>query len=95
MLGHAFGLGWSRRWTARAAAVYVFALAIIFLGSRSVWEDAFNYGRVMTPLMLLLAVEDTRPRLAFAPAVLIDARMGLNFLRQIVGVAWGLAGLLK
>lgn len=91
MLGHAAWLAWARRWNARAAAIYVFAAAIIFIGSRSVWEDAFGYGRVVTPLMVLLAAEDaaedTRPRLAFAPVALIDARIGLNFLKQIIGVA--------
>ena len=94
MLGHAAWMAWSRRWNARAAAIYVFAAAIIFIGSRSVWEDAFGYGRVITPLMILLAAEDSRPRLAFAPMALVDARIGLNFLKQIHGVIRGLAGLL-
>jgi hypothetical protein len=87
LLGHAAWLAWSRRWNARAAAVYTFALAVIFIGSRSVWDDAFAYGRVVTPLIVLLAAEDARPHLAFLPAALIDARIGLNFLRQIIGVA--------
>ena len=84
MLGHAVWLAWARRWNARAAAIYVFAASIAFIGSRSVWEDAFSYGRVVTPLMLLLAAEEP---LAFVPAVLVDARIGLNFLKQILGVA--------
>ena len=86
MLGHAAWLAWARRWNARAAAIYVFAAAIVFLGSRSVWEDAFGYGRVVSPLIVLLAGEDARPGLAFAPAALIDARIGLNLLKQIIGV---------
>jgi hypothetical protein len=61
----------------------VFAAAVVFIRSRSVWEDAFSYGRVVTPLMVLLAAEDS---LAFTPVVLIDARIGLNFLKQIIGV---------
>jgi len=89
MLGHAIWLGWVRRWNARAATIYVFAAAIAFIGSRSVWQDAFSYGRVVTPLMLLLAAEDSR---AYLPVVLIDARIGLNFLKQIIGVARGLLG---
>jgi len=84
MLGHAAWLAWSRRWNARAAAIYVFAAAVIFIGSRSVWQDAFSYGRVVTPLMILLAGEEP---LAFVPVVLVDARIGLNFLKQIIGVA--------
>ena len=84
MLGHAAWLAWSRRWNARAAAIYVFAAAVVLIRSRSVWEDAFSYGRVVTPLMLLLAAEEP---LAFAPMFLVDARIGLNFLKQIIGVA--------
>src|SRR6202011_3432278 len=67
MLGHAAWLAWARRWNARAAAIYPFAVAMVFLGSRSVWEDVFGFGRVVTPLMVLLAIEDPRPRLAFGP----------------------------
>jgi hypothetical protein len=85
MLGHAAWLAWSRRWNARAAAIYVFAAAVVLIRSQSVWEDAFSYGRVVTPLMILLLMEDAR--LAFTPVVLVDARIGLNFLKQIVGVA--------
>ena len=87
MLGHAGWLAWTRRWDARAAAVYVFGGAIVFIGSQSVWQDAFSYGRVVTPLIVLLAGEDSRPRLAFVPVALVDARIGLNFLKQIIGVA--------
>ena len=89
MLGQAVWLAWARRWNARAAAIYVFAAAIAFIGSRSVWQDAFSYGRVVSPLMLLLAAEDSR---AYTPALLMDARIGLNFLKQIIGVARGLLG---
>ena len=94
MLGHAVWLAWNRHWNARAAAVYVFAAAIVFIGSRSVWEDAFGYGRVITPFMILLATDDACPRLAFAPVALVDARIGLNFLKQIHGVIRGVVGLL-
>jgi hypothetical protein len=87
LLGHAAWLAWARRWNARAAAIYAFAAAVVFIGSQSVWQDAFSYGRVVTPLMVLLAAEDSR---AYTPVVLIDARIGLNFLKQILGVARGL-----
>jgi len=84
LLGHAIWLAWARRWSARAAAIYIFAGAIVFISSQSVWQDAFSYGRVATPLMLLLSAESS---LAFAPVALVDARIGLNFLKQIIGVA--------
>jgi hypothetical protein len=87
LLVHALRLAWSRRWDARAAAIYVFAAAIVFIGSQSVWQDAFSYGRIVTPLMVLLACEDS---LTFVSVGLIDSRIGLNFLRQIIGVGRGL-----
>jgi hypothetical protein len=89
MLGHAAWLGWARRWNARAAAIYIFAAAIALVSTQSMWQDAFSYGRVATPLMLLLSAESGP---GFAPAALVDARIGLNFLKQIIGVARGLAG---
>ena len=89
-LGHAVWLAWRRLWNARAAAIYTFAIAIVFIGSRSVWEDAFGYGRVITPLMILLAAEDS---VAFVSVGMIDARIGLNFLKQIHGVIRGLVGM--
>jgi len=92
MLGQAAWIAWQRRWNARAAAIYVFAAAVVFIGSRSVWDDAFGYGRVVTPLLVLLAAEDAPPRLAFGPVALIDARIGLNFYLQIKGVVRGLLG---
>jgi hypothetical protein len=92
MLGHAILLAWRRRWNARVAVIYVFAAAIVFIGSRSVWEDAFGYGRVVTPLLVLLAAEGSHPRLSFGPVALIDARIGLNFYLQIKGVVRGLLG---
>ena len=91
MLGHAARLALKRRWDARAVAIYVFAVAITFIGSRSVWDDAYGYGRVITPLMILLAAEDS---VAFVSVGMIDARIGLNFLKQIHGVVRGVAGLL-
>ena len=92
MLGHAAWLAWNRRWNARAAAIYSFAIAVAFIGSRSVWDDAFAFGRVVSPLMILLAAEDPRLPLAFAPMALVDARIGLNFLKQIIGAVRGLTG---
>ncbi len=81
MLGHAAGWLGHGVGNARAAAIYVFAAAVVLIRSRSVWEDAFSYGRVATPLMLLLAAEGSSPRRAFSPVALIDARIGLNFLK--------------
>ena len=74
-----------RRWTAVTAAVYALALAAIFLQSRSVWEDANAFGRVLTPLLLLVAIDNPRWP-TFAPLVMVDARLSLDLWSQFAGL---------
>ncbi|MGA3188272.1 MAG: hypothetical protein ABSF22_14295 [Bryobacteraceae bacterium] len=78
-----------RRWNAEAAAIYALALAVIFLHRRDVWEDAYAFGRVLSPLLLLTFVQ----RLGFAalaPMVLIDLRISLNIGVELEGIVRGL-----
>jgi hypothetical protein len=84
-----------RTWDARAAAIYVLAISVIFLRSGGVWHDAYSFGRVVTPFLLLtaMACTGTRPLAAFLPMILIDARISLNFVSQIIGVVRGLTRL--
>jgi hypothetical protein len=81
-----------RTWDAPSAVIYVLALSAIFLGNRGVWFDAYAFGRVLTPFLLLTAIVSTgtRPLAAFLPLVLVDARLSLNFVSQIAGVLRGL-----
>jgi hypothetical protein len=83
-----------RRWDSQSAAVYTLAIAAIFLRSRSVWEDAYAFGRVLTPFILLTALQDfaASPWLAFLPMFLVDTRISLNLVAQIAGVFHGLIG---
>jgi hypothetical protein len=62
--------------------------------SRSIWEDAYAFGRPFTPLMLLVAMQYlARWRwLALVPMLMVDSRITLNFFSQIVGVVQGLTG---
>lgn len=77
-----------RRWDPRACAIYALALAVIFVRSRSVWEDVYAFGRVLSPFLLLTALDELRvnPWLAFLPMFLVDTRVGLNLVSQIQGV---------
>ena len=81
-----------RRWTPQSAAVYALAVAAIFLRSRSVWEDVYAFGRVLTPFIVLTALEyfAVSPWLAFAPMFLVDTRVSLNLVAQFVGIWRGL-----
>ncbi len=47
----------SRRWDSVSAAVYALAIAAALIGSRSVWEEAYAFARVLTPLLLLVAFQ--------------------------------------
>jgi len=84
-----------RTWDGRAAVIYVLALSVVLLRSGAVWFDAYAFGRVLTPFLLLTAMVSmgARPLAAFLPMLLVDARIGLNFVTQITGVFRGLTRL--
>lgn len=88
-------LALQRRWDAQASAIYALAIATILIRSRGVWEDAYAFGRVLTPFLLLTGIQylGARPWLALAPLLLGDTRISLNLWSQIAGVARGFAGL--
>ena len=84
-----------RDWSPLAAAVYGCTIAVIFLKSRSVWEDPYAFGRVLTPFMLLIMLHEwkRRPWIAFLPLAMISVRIFLNLTGQIRGVVHGITGL--
>lgn len=87
-----------KRWDARACAIYALALAIVFLRSRSVWEEVYAFGRVFSPFLLLITLDElpASPILALIPLVLTGARIGINLASQAGGVVHGiLRALLK
>ncbi len=81
-----------KEWNALAAAVYASTLAIVFLKSRSVWEDAYAFGRVLTPFLFLTMLHELarRPWPAFLPIALILPRLSFNLSGQLLGILHGL-----
>lgn len=81
-----------RRWNSRTSAIYALAFAAVFLRSRDVWEDAYNFGRVLSPLLFLAFIEGftVRPLAALAPILLVDSRIALNLAGQVKGIIRGL-----
>jgi hypothetical protein len=77
------------RWNAVATATYVLAIAVVFLRNRDVWEDAYNFGRVLSPLLLLTFLERNTIA-AIAPMLMIDLRISLNLSGQLEGIVQGL-----
>ncbi len=91
----------SRRWDSVSAAVYALVIAAALIGSRSVWEEAYAFARVLTPLLLLVAFQSFESRSpkspwskstwwAFAPMLLADLPIPLALWQQIQGVAHGI-----
>jgi hypothetical protein len=78
------------RWNPSAASIYVLAMAVVFLGNPDVWWDAYNFGRVLSPLLLLTFLEQGIGLAALAPMALIDLRTSLNLTSQLEGIARGL-----
>jgi len=87
-------LAWRRRIDERMAATYGLAVFFLFLRYEEEWLAPYGYGRVLTPLLLLVALQfmPKRPWLAFAPALAISARLGLNLVVQMTGVLHGILG---
>jgi hypothetical protein len=78
------------RWNASSPAIYLLSIAVAFLGSRDVWIDAYNFGRVLSPLLLLTFLEQRFSLAALAPMALIDLRISLGFAGQLEGIVRGL-----
>jgi hypothetical protein len=92
--GFVIRLALRREWNERTAGAYMLALSTAFLRSTIAWLEVYGFGRILTPFLLLTAVE-MLPQgvlIAFLPMLLIDARMSLDLARQFLGVIHGLIG---
>jgi hypothetical protein len=85
-----------RRWTPLSSAICAFALAAVFLRGPAEWADAYAFGRIFAPLLLLIAMYSmpaqakSRIWLGLAPTLLVDSRIALNLGKQAVGIMQGL-----
>jgi hypothetical protein len=84
---------WQRRWNPGVSAAYVLAIASMAVRNPINWT-VYSFGRGLTPLFLLVAFEELAesPWLAALPMLLIDSRISLNFVSQILGVIGGITG---
>jgi hypothetical protein len=78
-----------RRRDAVALAALCFTLTGIFSQRPDQWQQVFDFGRVYTPLLLLLAVQSLHRRRAYwlAPWVLMLPRVGMQFAPQVAAIA--------
>lgn len=82
----------ARRWDPVSVPLFSFALAAVFLSHPDVWADAYNFGRVLSPLLLLVFLESlpTRPFAALLPVTLVDLRIALNIGHELEEIVHGL-----
>jgi hypothetical protein len=68
--------------------VYVFAFAIIWLGKSDIWDGAYEFGRTMSPLLILLGLLAVRERNRWflLPLVCVLPRICLQYEPQIRGI---------
>ena len=87
-------LAWRRPLGALEAAALAFALVAVFLAPGDPWESAYSFGRTLTPLVLLVALEGIGRGAwaAVAPALMITPRILLQLAPQALGIARGLLG---
>ena len=98
LAGIAGAVGWAiyramrRTWQPAAIALYLFALLAITLEGGDLWAEVYGFGRTLTPLVLLAALDGlTVGTVAPSLAMLaIDPRIGLQLAVQILGVVRGL-----
>jgi hypothetical protein len=82
--------------TAAAYAILGFALIAVFLVPGGGWDDAYAFGRILAPLLVLIAIYSVAWRtpsriwLGLTPTLLVDSRIALNLGKQALGVLHGL-----
>lgn len=72
------------------------ALVLVHLEPRHAWDDFYSYGRVFSPIFLVLLLEGLergRPALPAALLAMVAARMGLQFVSPAWRILRGWAGL--
>ena len=85
---------WRRAWTPVTIAIYLFALLTIALSTPAAWSEVYAFGRALTPLAMLAALDGltvgTAVPILFMLA--IDPRIGLQMGDQVLNAMRGLIG---
>lgn len=82
-----------RAWTPATVAIYLFAILAIALSNAVAWSEVYAFGRTLTPLVLLSALDGLTIRSAIPVFAMLalDPRIGLQLAGQILSVARGIA----
>ena len=98
ILGFLLALGFAawfvlqRRFTALGLIVIGYAALFGALKLPEMWTDAYSYGRVVSPLLLLLAMEGirTKSHILVLPLLMVTVRVVLQLAPQAWGIARGI-----
>ncbi len=93
-LGLAVVLVLKRKTDPVAVAALLFAGLTVSVQNYEAWSTVYNYGRIFSPLLVLVAL-GWLPRnrwLAVAPLILITPRVVIQFGQQVLGVLGGVIG---
>lgn len=84
-----------RVWTPCTVAIYLFAVLAAAMPAGDLWSEVYAFGRSLTPLLLLAALEglSIRSVLPLSAMLALDPRIGLQMAGQIVNIVRGLTGL--
>jgi hypothetical protein len=82
--------------TPLSIAIYAFALLTSVLAPGDTWSDVYSFGRTLTPLLLLCALDGLAERRTWPVIAMlaVDPRIGLSMGRQMLTILRGLASLL-
>ena len=83
--------GLRRAWTPVTIAIYLFAILTITLSSTDAWSEVYAFGRTLTPLLLLSALDGlaTGSMIPVYAMLALDPRIGLQLGGQILNVVRG------
>lgn len=86
---------WKRKTGVLETCLYVFVAAALFMGKEDIWAGAYEFGRTMSPILILLGLCAIRERrVAFLlPLACVLPRVLLQFepqLRSMIQAAWSM-----
>lgn len=81
-------LAWRRRHDPLACALYLFVGVAVFMSRQAVWTEAYSFGRIMSPLLLMTALDGLTDRAwwPLLPTALILPRIAMQFSFQALGI---------
>ena len=84
---------WRRRLTPVSIAIYLFALLAVVLAPGDTWSDVYSFGRTLSPLLLLCALDGLAERKLWPSlsVLLVDPAVALLMGWQLLKVLHGLA----